>query len=248
LLYPSAGATIDPFQHFSWTSVNGAVGYYLKIGTTPGDSDIFNVGNLPPNVTSWAVDNLLPGTTYYATLKTILPGNMFEYSSISFQAAAQSAPPDPLAFYATIEQLTGSVRLSAALYSNLPTPGTPLADEVALRGRTAADCTDYAYTLIDILQQRHIYARRVVLSLAGNYWLGHTNVEYYDPFRNKWSLTDPTFGVMYFDDTTQTGQSAGELSNYVFTEAFSSITPKFVTPNLNQYVSGSHHFVLEHCA
>src|SRR5439155_6816046 len=144
--------------------------------------------------------------------------NNFSYTSISFQAAYQAAPTDPATFYATIEKLTGNVRLSAGIFSNVPTPGTPLGNEVALRGRTAADCTDYSYTLIDLLQQHHVYSRRAVLSLVGNYWIGHTLVEFYDPFRNKWSLTDPTFGVMYFDDTAQTGQSAAELSEYVFSE------------------------------
>src|SRR3989442_8649292 len=201
-VYPSPGATIDPFQHFSWTTVNNASGYYLQIGTSPGGSDVFGVGDLPPNVTSWAVDNLLPGVTYYARLETILPG--FPYVDISFKAANQALPTDPATFYATIEQLTSSVRLSAGMFSNVPTPGTPLANEVALRGRAMADCTDYSYALIDLLQQKHIYAPRVVLSLAGNFWIGHTLVEYYDPFHSKWSVADPSFGVMYFDDNTQT--------------------------------------------
>src|SRR6185369_2174433 len=55
--YPTAGSVIDPFRHFKWTKVNGAVGYYFQIGSTPGGDDIFNVGNLPPNITEWAVDN-----------------------------------------------------------------------------------------------------------------------------------------------------------------------------------------------
>jgi hypothetical protein len=234
--YPTAGSVIDPFRHFKWTTVNGAVGYYFQIGSTPGGHDIFNVGNLPPNITEWAVDNLMPGNTYHATLKTVLPNNTFLYSDISFTAADQPSPPDANAFYSMIRQLTGSVRVSADLSSNIPTPGTPLATEVALRGRTKADCTDYSYTLIDLLQQQHIYSRRVVLSLVGNFWIGHTVVEYYDPFRSKWSVTDPTFGVMYFDDGTQTGQSAAELSDEVFTESFSSIQPKFLTPKQDEYL------------
>ena len=236
LLYPTAGAVVDPFRHFKWSTVNGAVGYYLQIGSTPGGADIFNVGNLPPNITEWAVDNLVPGVIYYATLKTILPNNTFSYSSISFTAADQTPPADANAFYSTIRQLTGSVRESADLYSNIPTAGSPLAKEVALRGRTAADCTDFSYTVIDLLQQQHIYSRRVVLSLVGNFWIGHTVVEYFDPFRTKWSVTDPTFGVMYFDDVAQTGQSAAELSQDVFTESFTSIQPKLLTSNQDQYL------------
>jgi hypothetical protein len=236
LTYPTAGSVVDPFRHFKWSTVGEAVGYYLQIGSNPGSGDVFNVGNLPPNITEWAVDNLVPGKTYYATLKTILPGGNFSYSNISFTAADPMPPTDANGFYSTIRQVTGSVRESADLVSNLPAAGTPLATEVALRGRTAADCTDYSYTLIDLLQQKHIYARRVVLSLVGNFWIGHTVVEYFDPFRTKWSVTDPTFGVMYFDEGTQIGQSAAELSDDVFTESFSSIHPEFLTPSRDEYL------------
>lgn len=236
LTYPTAGSVVDPFRHFKWSTVSEAVGYYLRIGSTPGGGEVFNVGNLPPNITEWAVDNLVPGKTYYATLKTILPGGNFSYSNISFTAAEPMPPTDAKGFYSTIQQMTGNVRESADLFSNIPTAGTPLATEVALRGRTVADCTDYSYTLIDLLQQQHIYARRVVLTLVGNFWIGHTVVEYFDPFRSKWSVTDPTFGVMYFDDGTQTGQSAAELRDYVFNESFASIHPQFLTPNQDQYL------------
>ena len=242
-LFPSHSVLVDPFQRFSWTPVENASGYYLQIGTVPGARDVFNVGDLPPNITSWAVDNLLPGVRYYATLKTIMPGPSFLYSDITFETADQQPKPtDPATLYATVKKLTGSVRLSADMFSNLPTPKTSLADEVSLRGRTVADCTDYSYTLIDLLQQQHIYARRVTLTLVGNYWLGHTTVEYYDPFQAKWSVADPTFGLIYFDDSTQTGQSAAELSNFVFLESWSSIKPKFVTANLDQYLT---HYYLD---
>jgi hypothetical protein len=237
--YPLAGTMVNPFQHFSWKPVNDATGYYLQVGTNPSGADVFAVGNLPANVTSWAVDNLLPGVTYYATLKTILPENQFAYAQQSFTVASTVAsrgtPTDATSLYANVQQLTASVRLSAAMFSNVASPGTPLAAELALRGRTAADCTDYAYTLIDLLQQQHIFARRVVLSLVGNFWIGHTVVEYYDPFHSQWFVTDPTFGITYFDDAAQIGQSAADLSNYVASESWSAITLKLVTPNLDQY-------------
>lgn len=235
-IYPSSkSSTIDPFTKFQWSSLPGSLGYYLNVGTSQGGADVFAVGELPPNVTSWAVDNLLPGQTYYARLITDA-GGVFNYVDISFQAQDSSPPIQTTSLYATVEKLTNSVRLSADEFSNLPTAGTPLADELRLRGRTQADCTDYAYTLVDLLQQKHIYARTVTLTLVGNAWVGHTPVEYYAPYLKKWSVTDPTFGLVYFDHAGQQGQSAAELSGYVVSESFSLIHPKFVTSNGDSYM------------
>jgi len=235
-IYPrNQSSTIDPFTKFQWSSLPSSLGYYLEVGTSQGGADVFAVGELPPNVTSWAVDNLLPGQTYYARLITNASG-VFNYVDISFQARVTAPPNSTVSLHETVESLTSSVRLSAAPFSNLATPGTPLASELALRGRTQADCTDYSYTLIDLLQQQHIYAHPVVLALVGNFWVGHTLVEYYDPFLKKWSVADPTFGVIYYDDATQTGQSAAELSSYIFAESFSLIHPKLVTPNGDSYL------------
>jgi len=233
------GPIIDPFKPFVWKPGSSATAYFLQVGTTLGGSDVFTVGSLPPNVTSWPVDNLLPGKIYYAKLST-QSGGAWNSVDVAFGAASQPQPSDRASFYSTIEQLTSQIRLSAGQYNNLPTPGSPLAKETALRGRTYADCTDYAYTLVGELQKQHIYARRVVLTQVGGWLLGHTLVEYYDPFLTKWSVADATFGVVYFDDATQQGQSAMELSQYVFSESWSFIHPKFVTPNGDMYMTGDY--------
>ena len=234
LLYPAKmGDEVDPFKPFSWKPVNSATGYYLKVGTAPGLEDVFGIGELPPNITSWPVDNLLPGT-YYARLFTDNAGT-WGYQDLWFTTAAQSQPSDPPSFYSTVNQLTASVRWSDP-DDGVPTPGEPLADEVALRGKATADCTDFAFTLVELLQQQHIYARPVTLTLNGTGWDGHTVVEYYDPFWKKWSVADPTFGVVYFDNVIQRGQSAQELSAAVFSESWSLIQPQFVTPNGDSYM------------
>src|SRR5256885_5963998 len=68
-IYPrNQSSSIDPFTKFQWSSWPTSLGYYLEVGTSQGGADVFAVGELPPNVTSWAVDNLLPGQTYYARL------------------------------------------------------------------------------------------------------------------------------------------------------------------------------------
>ncbi|HEY7616353.1 MAG TPA: hypothetical protein VH744_06085, partial [Terriglobales bacterium] len=193
-IYPDGKSPANPFTKFRWTSFPGAVGYYLKVGTALGQADVMAVGEMPPNITSWAIGNLLPGPTYYARLITNT-GGVFTYVDIAFHTIETSPPISRNSLLATVNQLTANVRLSAGQFSNLPTPGTPLAAEVALRGRTRADCTDYAYTLVDLLQQHHVYSRDVKLSLVGNHWVGHTPVEYYDPYSRTWSVADPTFGV-----------------------------------------------------
>jgi len=180
------------------------------------------------------VDNLLPGS-YVARLYTNNAGT-WGYEDVWFFTVAQSQPSDPASFYSTVNQLTGSVRLSDRA-SNVPTPGSALAAEVALRRKTAADCTDFAFTLVWLLQEQHIYARTVSLTLDGTYSEGHTVVEYHDPFLQKWSVADPTFGVVYFDNVAQRGQSAMELSQDVFSESWSLIKPQFVTPNGDSYMT-----------
>jgi hypothetical protein len=224
----------NPFTPFRWEPVAGATGYYLQVGTAPGLQDVFAVGELPPNVTKWPVDNLLPGT-YYARLLTQSAAG-WAHRDLEFSTLPQPSPLDQSTFYATVEQLTASVRLSAN-EMNVPVPGTALAAELAERGRTSADCTDYAYTLSGVLQEQNIYSRTVVLTLNGTYWLGHTIVEYYDPFWHKWSVADATFGAVLFDDSTGRGQSAAELNQYVVAESWDLIKPKFVTQNGDSYMT-----------
>ncbi len=208
-LYPTQGLSINPFTPFSWKAAKAATGYYLQVGTTPGGDDVFAVHT----ASGWSnVD-------------------------ISFLAGATPPPSNRASFYSTIEQITGSVRLSADASTNTPAPGSPLAAEIAIWGRSNAFCTDYAYTVVQLLQAKHIYARSVTLTMFGGTSLGHTVAEYYDPFLQKWSVADATFGLVYFDDSTQLGQSAIELSGYVFAESWTQIRAKFVTSNGSLYAT-----------
>lgn len=72
--FPAAGATNAPYSPMlTWNAVTGsaaASSYKLKVGTTPGGSDVVantNVGN----VTSYALSNLTAGTTYYVTVTPV---------------------------------------------------------------------------------------------------------------------------------------------------------------------------------
>jgi hypothetical protein len=232
LLYPTAGALIDPFVPFTWRPAAVADGYFLLVGSSPGLYDVAGAGMLPSNVLSWPIDNLLPGRTYYARLVTVVKGEWVAYEDVSFQAAAQPAP-DRDSFYATVDAAVASVRLSDPS-SNIPVPGSTLANEVTQRHRGFVDCTDFANALVSVFQTDHIYSRVVSLTFTGTGY--HTLTEYYDPFQQVWTVADATFGVVYFDDETQLGQSAAQLTPLVLAESWNLIHPKFVTPNKDEYM------------
>jgi hypothetical protein len=226
--------TANPFVPFSWQPVSAATAYSLAVGTAPGLEDVFAEGEFPPSVTSWPVGNLLPGS-YFARLYTKSAAG-WGHSDVRFLVQSQPVPSDQSAFYKTIEQLTASVRMSADGPTDTAIPGTPLAAELALRQRSTANCVDFAYTLNGLLQQKSIYSRAVNITLDGTSFESHTTVEYYDPFWQKWSIADPTFGVVYFDSNANRGQGAAELNQYVFTQSWDQIKPLFVTPNGDSYM------------
>ena len=227
--------SVDPFVPFSWQALSAATAYSLQVGTASGLHDVFAVGEeLPPNVTSWSVDNLLPGV-YFARLYTKTSAG-WGYKDIQFYALPHPTSLSQSPFYATIEQQTASVRLSTVGITNVAIPGTPLAAELALRHRSTANCLDYAFTLSKLLQQQFIYSRVVQITLDGTSFDSHAIVEYYDPFWGIWSVADPTFGVMYFDVDADLGQSAVELNQYVRAESWDLIKPKFITSNGDSYM------------
>jgi len=75
LTAPANGATnAAPDCVIQWTSVAGAQGYYLWVGTSPGTSDIVNTGSLPNTSHSWPGIDLPLGQTFYVTIWTKLAG------------------------------------------------------------------------------------------------------------------------------------------------------------------------------
>lgn len=90
--YPLDGALkVDARRAFGWTPVAGATGYYLKIGTSPGEKDVFSSGALAGDITSYlVVPRLPPGTTLYARISTLIAGTWW-YNDISFQAIPRPA-------------------------------------------------------------------------------------------------------------------------------------------------------------
>ena len=92
LTTPANGATnVDPDLFFQWTSITGAQGYYLYVGTTPGAKDIVNTGGLPNTYNSWPGIGLPFGKTLYVTIWTELAG-LWWPSSSTFTTMAVPPP------------------------------------------------------------------------------------------------------------------------------------------------------------
>lgn len=198
LITPGEGATnVDPFASFSWNSVPDAQAYYLKVGTKSGVFDVHNSSVLPADKTSRLVPGLIGSQTYYATLSTKINGVFYPVSS-TFQTAPQPLP-DPDVLHTTAQNQTQAVRMMTLGMTNIPIPGTLLAQIVADDGRTVAFCTEYAKTLVQLLMGQRISVRLRISVFNGVE--SHTMAEYYDPFLSKWVVLDPTFGLVLFSTT-----------------------------------------------
>src|SRR2546427_713052 len=159
LITPAPGASgVDPFQAFTWTSVPGAQVYYIYVGTSPGQTDIYNSGQIAPTITSRLVPGLLGAKVYYVTLWAKINNTWYSVPS-SFSTASQPLPSDANTFRSAVQQLTGNVRLMTQGATNSPIPGTLLAQVVAEDGVPVASCEQYAEALTRLLAGQRISAR-----------------------------------------------------------------------------------------
>jgi hypothetical protein len=238
LTYPLNGATnVSQFQPFTWNQAAGATGYVLIVSPTGyGTPDFYwSAGAaLVPTVTSQYVPALQPETTYYVDLCTNNPGqNGGTCIKSSFTTGtAAPLPPDRNSFYQQVLSLTAQVRLMTQGTSDIPTPGTPLNNEMLSYGgipALSAKCGDFTITLLNLFTQNGILARKRGLSSDG--MDTHVVAEYWDPFNQHWQVADSYFGDVYFSLQTQTGQSADDINNLLLSGKISSIEPLFVTSN-----------------
>jgi hypothetical protein len=228
---PLPGAAISPFEQFTWAPPNGAAdAYYLTIGSTPGARDVFDSG--PLTGTSILPAGLDFSQSYYATLYT-LKYNIWRPSNSTFTTLDQSSVPNlpqlKSNFYSEVAQTTAAVRMMADPATNIAVPGTPLDLYLQQNGYTAANCFMYAQVLQAQLIPQGINARLRGITLTGTSYEAHTPLEYYDPFQQKWSVADPTFGIMYFDPNAQVGQSVEEIQALVVANNFSSLHIMYLT-------------------
>ncbi|MBV9083685.1 MAG: hypothetical protein JOZ62_13480, partial [Acidobacteriaceae bacterium] len=240
--YPTDGQTdVNPFGSFTWGPPLGAHpnGYLLYVGTTLGARDVFESGLSPS--TSAQPFGLLPNQTYYARVWTYA-NNRWHHSDATFQTRSQIQSQNTNMLIgqdllSTVEQATASVRSMAGI-DNVPVAGSLLAQNVTGMGRTQATCLNYALTLAQVLAQEGIPARIRFVTLTGTGTESHTTTEYFDAVHGVWSVADATFGVIYFDPTSQTGQSVEQISSYVASGNYGAIQPLFVTSSGDSYMRG----------
>jgi len=244
LITPAAGASgVDPFQAFTWNSVPGAQVYYIYVGTSPGQTDIYNSSEIAPTITSRTVLGLIGGQTYYVTLWTKI-NNTWNSAPSSFTTASQPLPSDANTFRSTVQQLTGNVRLMTQGTTNSPIPGTLLAQVVAEDGVQWAFCTQYAETLTRLFMGQRISTRIRSIVFDGTSSESHVTSEYYDPFLNKWIVADPTFGVVYWNPGIASGLSIDEISSAVAAQNWSYIQP-FITYITNNGALYAHNYYMD---
>jgi hypothetical protein len=82
LTYPANGAVnADLTRPIQWTTIAGAQGYYLNVGSAPGTSDLVDSGVLQQ--TSYQPSTLPIGRTVYARVSTMV-GGVWRYSESTF--------------------------------------------------------------------------------------------------------------------------------------------------------------------
>jgi len=118
LLAPANGATVSPLNvQFSWTAVPGGINYTLWLGSTPGAQDLLfysTASTSNPTGTTSTNANLLPSTTYYATLWTLTSAG-YSSTASTFQTTATS--------YLTAPANGATVSPQQIQFSWIPVPG-----------------------------------------------------------------------------------------------------------------------------
>lgn len=220
LTNPANNSTgVSPFVTISWTPIATADTYFLTIGTSPGAQDIYSSGDIPNSVSSIQPNGLIPNSTYYVRLYTITAG-AWMFNDYSFSTGSTSVNSATL--LSNVETFTDQVRSQAAI-DNTPVAGTQLASVVQARGKSAADCGDFATVLASVLTSNNISARIRAVTLDGTSTEAHVIVEYFDPNTSKWAIADSTFGLVYNDGA---GHSWGVEDVSAAVNAFNFNIPK----------------------
>jgi len=237
---PVNGETaVYPFSSASWIEDPGATSYTLHIGTTPGEWDVHDSGQIAS--TSVPLAGIGYGKSYYARLWENR-NTAWSFTDVSFQTVPLSAVANlsqvQSNFYAHVKETTANVRLMATITNDpIPIADTPLYALVQSMGLTYATCWHFSTVLSSQLSKIGIGARLRTITLTGTTYESHTTVEYYDPFLDKWSISDPTFAVTYRDANTGINLSVEEVSSRVNAGQFASINPQFLTQYGNMFLT-----------
>src|SRR5262249_32675663 len=91
--YPATnGQSVDTSRPFAWTTVPGALAYYLYVGTSQGAKDLVNTGEFQR--TSYTMPTLPTGVTLWARIYTKNNATpAWSYAEVSFTVPAPTPPP-----------------------------------------------------------------------------------------------------------------------------------------------------------
>jgi hypothetical protein len=182
-------ATFDTGQPFKWSEVPLARGYRLTIGTAFGASDLHDTGEI--HVTRRFVPNLPLGLSLFGRLQTKINGQWYA-TDFRFSVRANT--------------VSAAIQIDSALWAtdfvrtmapsdNRPFGWTALARQVASQAQYNALCTDYAATLLHVLDEMNIPTAARRLDLSFNTKDSHTLVELLNLDTGRWLLLDPTFSL-----------------------------------------------------
>ena len=75
---------VDTAKPFTWTTIQGAQGYYLTVGSTLYGNDLVNSGPISATQSSFPMPAFSSGPLLYATLYTAINGTWARFQSITF--------------------------------------------------------------------------------------------------------------------------------------------------------------------
>jgi len=232
IVLPANGAlAFDSARPFTWADVPLARAYRLRIGTTPGASDVHDSGEI--HVTQRFVPNL-PLGLLYGRVETKINGQ-WSSTDFTFTATANTLSPvfqSKAAFWAT-----DFVR-GMSLTDNLPFSWTPLASTVVTRHAFAANCVDYAVTLIRLLAEVNIQESYRRLDISMDQDDQHTLVEMLDAASGTWLILDPTFDLTVTRASDGAWASAEDISASALSQQWNDVSYTFLGASGDVYVRG----------
>jgi hypothetical protein len=232
--YPLNGETdVKISTPFSWNPLSYAQSYYVKLGSSPGASDLYISGTTQGSELYYIGYDIYPELPrhqwIYGTLYSQIDG-VWYHSSIQFQmnnTPAVSASDQ----VSTSLQMVSQVRAMADA-NNYPYSGTLLYDYVASQGKPYAMCLEYAAVLNLLLYDNNVGNTRVLrIAFDPNTYDDHALVQLYNQNQQSWMLLDPTFTLTATRASDGLYATAEDIQNAVLNFDWSAINFDFLGSN-----------------
>jgi len=224
MLAPADGETaFDSATPFTWSAVPLARAYRLRIGTTPGASDVHDSGEI--GITRRFVSRL-PLGLLYGRLDTKLAG---QWHGVDFHFTVSANNTLRTLQIQSAMWATDIVR-NMADDANWPFSWSPLAGAVYTRRAFQAVCTDYTSILLRELADMNLplQARRVDVLFNSNNRDAHALVEMLDPAASRWMLLDPTFDLTVLRASDRSWATADDLSASTVSQRWGDVSYQFL--------------------